>query len=41
MQMTNGMQLEKAVNQWPELKQPILKKALSDLKIKGKKGLIF
>ena len=41
MQIVNGMKLEDAIDQWPELKRPVLKKALSELKIKGKKGLVF
>lgn len=41
MQIVNGMKLEDAVAQWPELKRPVLKKALSELKIKGKKGIVF
>ena len=41
IQMVNGKSLDEAVKQWPELKQPVLKKALGDLKIKGKKGLVF
>lgn len=41
IQMTNGMPLEQAVKQWPELKQPLVNKALKDLKLKDGKGLSF
>ncbi|MCR4792653.1 MAG: hypothetical protein K5871_07875 [Lachnospiraceae bacterium] len=41
MQMTRGMKLEQAVKQWPDLKEPVIRKALSELNLKGEKGLVF
>ncbi|MBQ1848865.1 MAG: hypothetical protein II139_00665 [Lachnospiraceae bacterium] len=42
MQMSLGMDMEDALKQWPELKRPIVQKALKDLKlVDKKKGLVF
>ena len=42
MQLTSGMDQEKIIAQWPELKQPVVSKALSYIKLpKPKKGLFF
>lgn len=42
MQMVNGLSMEAAVNQWPELKRKVVEKALSGLKLADeKKGLVF
>ena len=41
MQMVNGMSLDDAVNQWPELKRAVVSKALSSLRIENEKGLSF
>jgi hypothetical protein len=42
IQMTEGMELEETLKQWPEAKLPVVKRALSELTIKSKKkGLFF
>ncbi|MBP5554253.1 MAG: hypothetical protein J6X94_05205 [Lachnospiraceae bacterium] len=42
IQMTEGMEFEETLKQWPEEKLPVVKRALSELTIKSKKkGLFF
>ncbi len=41
IQMTNGMSMDDALKQWPEMKQPVLRRALNELNLKNEKGLVF
>lgn len=42
MQLSNGMEKEEIIKQWPELSRPVVEKALGCLNIEGKKkGLFF
>lgn len=41
MQLVGGMKYRDVLEQWPSMKQPVINKAIKDIKLKDEKGLSF